>query len=164
MGQSLAIHYSLRLNRGSGGDRRGSEGIGGLERPGHQSPVSSCDAGGAPSTLSALRRITRSQCWSGRKSQQYRTTPLLYLEEGDHWIVVASISGDDRHPDWWLNLKANPVAQIQIKRSGNQVRAREATEMERDRLWPLLVGMYSVCDDYQRQTSRKIPIVSLEPF
>ncbi len=89
---------------------------------------------------------------------------MLYLEEGDYWIVVASNGGDDRHPAWWLNLKANPVAQIQIGRVINQIRGREATQMERDRLWPLLVGMYSVCDDYQRQTSRKIPIVSLEPF
>ncbi len=100
----------------------------------------------------------------GRKSQQSRTTPLLYLEEGDHWIVVASNGGDDRYPAWWLNLKANPVAQIQIGRVVNQVRARETTEMDRDRLWPLLVGMYPVYDDYQRRTSRKIPIVFLEPF
>jgi len=100
----------------------------------------------------------------GRKSKQSRTTPLLYLEEGDNWIVVASNAGDDRHPDWWLNLKANPVAQIHIKRKVSQVRAREATEMERDRLWALLVGMYSVYNDYQRRTSRKIPIIFLEPF
>ncbi len=98
----------------------------------------------------------------GRKSQQSRTTPLLYLKDGDNWIVVASNGGDDRHPDWWLNLKANPAAQIQIKKKVNQVRAREATEMERDRLWSLLVGMYSVYDDYQRRTARKIPIVFLE--
>ena len=100
----------------------------------------------------------------GRKSQQSRTTPLLYLKDGDYWIVVASNAGDDRHPAWWLNLKANPVAQIQIGRVVNQVRGREATQMERDRLWPLLVGMYSVYDDYQRRTSRKIPIVFLETF
>lgn len=100
----------------------------------------------------------------GSKSKQSRTTPLLYLEEGDRWIVVASNAGDDRHPDWWPNLEANPVAPIHIKRRVSQVRAKEATEMERDSLWPLLVGMYSVYDDYQRQTSRKIPIVFLEPF
>ena len=100
----------------------------------------------------------------GRKSQQSRTTPLLYLKDGDHWIIVASNGGDDRHPAWWLNLKANPIAQIQVGRVVNQVRAREATELERNRLWPHLVGMYSVYDDYQRRTSRKIPIVFLEPL
>ena len=99
----------------------------------------------------------------GRKSQRSRTTPLLYLNDGDHWIVVASNGGDDRHPAWWLNLKANPVAQVQIGGVVNQVRARKATEMERDRLWQLVVEMYSVYDDYQRRTSRKIPIVMLEP-
>ncbi len=99
----------------------------------------------------------------GRKSNKLRTTPLLYLEEMDHWIVVASNGGDDRHPDWWLNLKAHPAAQIQIKGRVNQVRAREATETERGRLWPHLVSLYSVYDDYQRRTSRKIPVVFLEP-
>ncbi len=63
----------------------------------------------------------------GRKSKQSRTTPLLYLEEGDHWIVVASNAGDDRHPAWWLNLKANPIAQIQVKSVVNRVRAEEKT-------------------------------------
>ena len=100
----------------------------------------------------------------GRKSQQSRTTPLLYLKDGDHWIIVASNGGDDRHPAWWLNLKANPIAQIQVGRVVNQVQAREATELERNRLWPHLIGMYSVYDDYQRRTSRKIPIVFLEPL
>ena len=89
---------------------------------------------------------------------------MLYLKDGDHWIIVASNGGDDRHPAWWLNLKANPIAQIQVGRVVNQVRAREATELERNRLWPHLVGMYSVYDDYQRRTSRKIPIVFLEPL
>ena len=99
----------------------------------------------------------------GRKSNQFRTTPLLYLEEMDNWILVASNGGDDRHPDWWLNLKAHPAAHIQIKGRVNQVRAREATETERDRIWSHLVSLYSVYDDYQRRTSRKIPVVILEP-
>lgn len=77
----------------------------------------------------------------GRKSQQSRTTPLLYLKDGDRWIVVASNAGDDRHPAWWLNLKANPVAQIQIGRVVNQVRGREATHFDaiHDQAKPLQV-------------------------
>lgn len=99
----------------------------------------------------------------GRKSKQFRTTPLLYVEEMGRWIVVASNAGDDCHPNWWLNLKANPEATIQIKSIVKQVRAREANPMERDRIWSLLVDMYSVYDDYQRRTSRKIPVVILDP-
>ena len=100
----------------------------------------------------------------GRNSHRSRTTPLLYLEDGVNWIVVASNGGDERHPAWWLNLKANPEATIQVKNIVKRVRSREATEAERDRLWLLLVRMYSIYDDYRRRTSRKIPIVVLKPM
>lgn len=100
----------------------------------------------------------------GRKSGRSCTTPLLYLEDGANWVAVASNAGDDRHPAWWLNLKTNPVATIQVKRRVNRVRAREATEGERTRLWPLVVRMYASYEDYQRRTRRQIPVVILEPI
>ncbi|NIO07419.1 MAG: nitroreductase family deazaflavin-dependent oxidoreductase [Deltaproteobacteria bacterium] len=98
----------------------------------------------------------------GRKTKAYRTTPLLYLEDGDHWVVVASNGGADFHPDWWLNLKANPTAWAQIKGRVMRVLAREVSEDERRRLWPLLVNMCGLYETYRTRTSRKIPIVSLE--
>ena len=99
----------------------------------------------------------------GRSSGQPRTTPLLFLQDGSNWVVVASNAGDDRDPAWWINLKANPVATTQVKRAVKRVRAREATAEERARLWPRLVGMYASYEDYQQRTRREIPVVILEP-
>ena len=100
----------------------------------------------------------------GRKSGRSRTTPLLYINDGASWVVVGSKGGDARHPAWWLNLKANPVGKIQVKRKLVPVRAREATEEERAALWPRFVEMYSPYEKYRRRTRRKIPVVILEPL
>ncbi len=100
---------------------------------------------------------------TGRKSRQRRTTPLLYLEDGENMVVVASNGGSDQHPGWWLNLKAHPAAEVQIGRTKRDVRAGEADENERQRLWPLVVKMYSRYEEYQRETKRKIPLVVLRP-
>ena len=99
----------------------------------------------------------------GRKTGRSRSTPLLYVKDGRGWVIVASYGGDDRHPAWWLNLQETPVATIQVKQSLNRVRAREATEEERGRLWSLAVKVYPTYEDYQRRTQRKIPVVILEP-
>lgn len=99
----------------------------------------------------------------GRKTGRSRTTPLLYVKDGRGWVIVGSYGGDDRHPAWWLNLQRTPIATIQVKQSVNRVRAREATEEERSRLWSLAVRVYPAYEDYQRRTRRKIPVVILEP-
>jgi len=99
----------------------------------------------------------------GRKSGKTRTTPLLYLDEGRNWIVAGSNAGDDRHPAWWLNLKAQPEATVQIGDTLMRVRAREASEEEKNLLWPRFVDMYADYEVYQQRTTRKIPIVILEP-
>ena len=99
----------------------------------------------------------------GRKSGKSRTIPLLYLEEDSNCAIVASNGGDDRHPAWWLNLKANPAATIQVRRTLKQVRAREASEREKSVLWPRFVKMHSGYQTYQERTKRKIPVVILEP-
>lgn len=100
---------------------------------------------------------------TGRKSGQPRVSPLLYLRDGDRVIVVASRGGSDKHPLWYLNLKANPKVSVQIKDEVLNMTARDATEEERATLWPKLVQMYSDFDDYQSWTERKIPIVVCEP-
>lgn len=98
----------------------------------------------------------------GRKTGKARTTPLLYLEESSNWVVVGSNAGDDRHPTWWLNLKAHPVATVQIGNTVKRVRAREASEEEKSLLWPRFVDMYSDYETYRQRTTRKIPVVILE--
>lgn len=98
----------------------------------------------------------------GRRSGQSRSTPLLYIEDGPRWVVVASNAGDDRTPAWWLNLKHKPEAAVQVGREHHRVRAHEADISERERLWPLLEASYRHYADYRARTRREIPIVILE--
>lgn len=99
----------------------------------------------------------------GRKSGRERTTPLLYLEDGNRYAIVASNGGTATHPAWRLNLQANPEATIEADGRKVYVRAREAGGAERERLWRELVRMYPPYADYQRKTDREIPVILLEP-
>lgn len=99
----------------------------------------------------------------GRKSGKTRTIPLLYLDDAPNVVIVASKGGVDKHPVWYLNLKANPDAEIQIGSERRKVRAREANESERTTLWPRLLEIYPTYADYQARTERKIPLMILEP-
>jgi deazaflavin-dependent oxidoreductase (nitroreductase family) len=98
----------------------------------------------------------------GRRTGQPRSTPLLYIEDGERLVVVASNAGDDRTPAWWLNLQQKPEAAVQVGRAHSRVHAREADASERERLWPLLEASYRYYADYRARTQRKIPIVILE--
>lgn len=100
----------------------------------------------------------------GRKTGRSRTTPLLYLTKKPGWAVIASYGGDPRHPKWWLNLKANPNASVQIKSAKITVRAREAFGEERDYLWLEFVSMYPGYMGYEQRTNRRFPIAVLEPI
>jgi deazaflavin-dependent oxidoreductase (nitroreductase family) len=100
---------------------------------------------------------------SGRKSGQPRVSPLYFLRDGDRVIVAASKGGSDKNPMWYLNLKANPKVQVQIKKEILDLQARDATDEERAKYWPQLVQMYPSYTDYQSFTDRQIPIVVCEP-
>lgn len=99
----------------------------------------------------------------GRKSGKERTTPVLYLEDGSNLVVVASQGGMDRHPLWYLNLRANPEVSVQVGEQRSERLAHVASEQERLRLWPQLVAMYPDFDSYQSWTEREIPVVVLAP-
>lgn len=99
---------------------------------------------------------------TGRKTGKKRTKPLLYLMDNDQIALVASHAGAPTHPIWWRNLQKNPDAEVQIKRTHLQVKAREATPEERERLWPKLVALYSDYENYQKRTTRTIPVVLLQ--
>ncbi len=99
----------------------------------------------------------------GRKSRERRTTPVLYLRDGDDVVIVASRGGSDATPAWWLNLKAAPATTVQIGSETVPVTAREADPTEKARLWPKLVEMYGDYAVYQRRTTREIPVVILAP-
>ena len=93
-----------------------------------------------------------------------RTSPLMYHEEAGAFAVVASKGGQPSHPAWFHNVMANPDTSIQIGSEVRQVRARVATDVERERLWPEFVAFYSGYEFFQRHAQgRKIPIVILEP-
>ena len=100
----------------------------------------------------------------GRKTGRPWTAPLLYLTEEPGWAVIGSYGGDPQHPQWWLNLKTNPNATVQIKSAKIAVRAREAAGEERDRLWLEFVSMYSGYTEYEQRTNRSFPIAVLEPI
>ena len=99
----------------------------------------------------------------GRKTGRSRTTPVLYLEDGSDLIVVASFGGNDMHPDWYLNLKNTPEAEVVIRGERRRVTAREITSEEKKLLWSRLVKSYPQFDVYQQRTSREIPLVRLLP-
>ena len=98
----------------------------------------------------------------GRRSGEPRQVALQSLEHGDGWAVIGSYAGEDRDPAWVLNLRAEPVADVQIGRSHTRVRAREAGGEERAELWRRFVAVDDAYDEYETRTSRRLPVVILE--
>jgi deazaflavin-dependent oxidoreductase (nitroreductase family) len=99
----------------------------------------------------------------GAKSGTVRTSPLVYVEDGDDVVIVASKGGNPKNPAWFYNLKANPDTKVQIGREHRDVHARVATADERPRLWRKAVKTYGGYRGYQERTDRQIPLVVLEP-
>jgi F420H(2)-dependent quinone reductase len=99
----------------------------------------------------------------GRRTGRLRTTPLVYLEDADRVVVVASQAGRSQHPLWYRNIEADPAVTVQIRGRRLAMRARTADAEERAELWPRLVALYSDYDSYQSWTDREIPVVLLEP-
>lgn len=99
----------------------------------------------------------------GAKSGKVRTTPLAYLTDGDDLVIVASKGGYARNPGWYYNLRAYPETFIQVGSERRAVRARVADKRVRERLWQMVVELYSGFGDYQERTDRQIPLVILSP-
>lgn len=102
---------------------------------------------------------------TGRRTGAQRTTMLTSpLQLGDALVVVASRGGDDRHPAWYLNLVANPDVQVALEgRPPVPMRARVLTDAERAQHWSTITSTHRYYADYQRRTTRVIPLVVLEP-
>ena len=99
----------------------------------------------------------------GRRSGEERVSPLIGVQEGDRWVIVASKGGTDRHPAWYHNLKAAPETEIEVGSKRITVRAREVEGEERVRLWKLAVEAYPSYADYQGFAGdRRIPVLSLD--
>ena len=97
---------------------------------------------------------------SGRHRSVMLTSPVY---QPDRVVLVASKGGDDRHPEWYRNLLANPDVELTAKGTTRPMRARTATDEERTELWPQIVKSYAGYGDYQRRTNRQIPVVIVEP-
>jgi deazaflavin-dependent oxidoreductase (nitroreductase family) len=100
---------------------------------------------------------------TGRKTGRAHTVALQYLSQGDAGVLIASNAGEPRHPAWYLNLKAQPEGIVERQRHRVFVVAREAEGEERERLWERIVEIDRAYAVYQERTSRRIPVVVLEP-
>jgi F420H(2)-dependent quinone reductase len=100
---------------------------------------------------------------TGRKSGRRFTSPLMYVRDGDAFVVAASFAGVDREPAWWLNLQSVGEATVEVNRQVLDVRAEKATGDDRTRLWRMLNQSFSGFDNYQRGVSREIAVVRLMP-
>lgn len=100
----------------------------------------------------------------GRKSGAERTTPLIFLADGDDVVIVASKAGADAHPAWYHNLMAMPTTDVVLPGGERRtVTPRLASDTERADLWPRLVATYPTYDEYRTYTDRTFPILILEP-
>ena len=98
---------------------------------------------------------------TGRTTGTMHTVPLLYLDDDDRLVVIASYGGRPNHPEWYLNLQSNPAASVQILGRHREVFATTMASAERAEWWPTIVSAYSDYAVYQSRTSRAIPVVRL---
>ncbi|HZT17421.1 MAG TPA: nitroreductase family deazaflavin-dependent oxidoreductase [Gaiellaceae bacterium] len=99
---------------------------------------------------------------TGRKTGRQTTTPLIYEQDGDRYVVIASQGGAPTHPGWYLNLSKTPEVEVQVKDEVFRARARTAEGEERERLWRLAARQWPDYDEYVKRTDRRIPLVVLE--
>jgi deazaflavin-dependent oxidoreductase (nitroreductase family) len=100
---------------------------------------------------------------TGAKSGKPRTTPLVYMPDGDRIIIVAAKGGHPNNPAWLYNLRAHPDTRIQVGKRRIEVHAREADAEERQTLWPKALAYTAHWRRYHRRSQRTIPLLILEP-
>jgi F420H(2)-dependent quinone reductase len=99
----------------------------------------------------------------GRRSGQPRTAPVVYLTDGERYVVIGSNAGNAHAPAWALNLEAHPEAEVEVGRRRLGVRARLAEDGEREELWRRANEQYGGFDEYRDRTTRRIRVFVLEP-
>src|SRR6266568_8889767 len=98
----------------------------------------------------------------GARSGQRRTTPMMYIPDGDRLLVIASNAGAPAHPDWYRNLVAHPEVTVEVRTETFEATAVVMEGSERQRLWSRIVELYPFFTEHQAKTSRKIPVIALE--
>ena len=99
---------------------------------------------------------------TGRVTGRLATTPLIYENADEAYVIVASNGGAREHPGWYRNLVKNPLVEVQVLGDRFHAAARTASGDERSRLWALAARQWPSYDEYQRRTTREIPLVVLE--
>lgn len=99
----------------------------------------------------------------GRRSGEKRTVPLIFLDDGDDIIVVASQGGMPSNPAWYYNVVEHPEVTVNRRGTETDMMATEVDADERAELWPRLVEMYADYTDYAERTDRVIPVIRLTP-
>jgi len=99
---------------------------------------------------------------TGAKSGKTRINPLAFTRDGENYVIIASKGGSPTHPDWYHNLVANPDVTVEVGTERIDVRARVAQGEERDRLYAAQAALMPGFAEYQRNTTRQIPVVVLE--
>jgi deazaflavin-dependent oxidoreductase (nitroreductase family) len=99
---------------------------------------------------------------TGAKSGQQRTTPVMYLPDGDRMVIFASKAGADTNPAWFHNLVSHPSATVEVGSDTVQVKAVVTQGEERERLFRKQAELYPQFADYEKKTTREIPVVALE--
>jgi deazaflavin-dependent oxidoreductase (nitroreductase family) len=100
---------------------------------------------------------------TGRKSGKVRTVPVAFMEKDNSYIVIASFSGQPKHPAWYHNIKNNGTATIQIGGSQHKVKAEIADPEKKKVLWEYAQKITPSYQEFQERTSREIPVVILHP-
>jgi deazaflavin-dependent oxidoreductase (nitroreductase family) len=98
---------------------------------------------------------------TGRRSGEQRTLPLIYQQDGDRYVIVASKGGSKDHPGWYYNLVEDPDVEVQVLGDRFKARTSTAEGEERERLWKLMTAAWPAYDEYQTKTDRQIPVVVL---
>jgi deazaflavin-dependent oxidoreductase (nitroreductase family) len=100
---------------------------------------------------------------TGAKSGTQRLNPLVYLRDGDRYVIFASKAGAPTNPDWYHNLKAHPEVTIEVGTETIKAVATEVTGTERDRLFRTQAERSEQFGEYERKTDRVIPVIALTP-
>jgi deazaflavin-dependent oxidoreductase (nitroreductase family) len=103
---------------------------------------------------------------TGRRSGVPRTTPMMFHRDGGRVLVIASNIGAPRHPDWYLNLVADPEVTVEVGDESGEPRRAVARTLEGDDrtpVWEMLKATYPFFAEHERATARTIPVVALTP-
>jgi deazaflavin-dependent oxidoreductase (nitroreductase family) len=99
---------------------------------------------------------------TGAKSGKPFTTPLVYTKDGNRIVIIASKGGFPKHPAWFHNLKANPMTTLEVGKEKFQAKATITTDPERQRLFDAQAKLMPAFNEYQKATTRQIPVIVLE--